>query len=77
MIRSADRYVNKKQPNQGGSRNRYVFRVSKGRYRLYKTTDKASDGWDKTGPTNPSKNKVHAKYRGLVSWYEDNYLLLG
>lgn len=73
LVNSIDRQAAKDKPQRGGSRKRYLFKDQRGGFRLYKSSDYGSDGWDKTGPTHPEVNKVDVKYRSLVTWYCDNY----
>jgi hypothetical protein len=74
------RQANRAIPERGGSRNRYLFRTAdgrapsrQGRFRLYKSSDAAHDGEDKTGPTHPDPANVDAPHHHLISWYEDVY----
>ena len=72
LVNSVDRMADKKQPQRGGSRNRYLVQ-SGDRYRLYKRADTCSDAWDKTGPTHPARENVTQGFLPLIDWYESNY----
>jgi hypothetical protein len=38
-----------------------------------KRGDSQYDGWDKTGPLYPQKNKIDPQYHYLVDWYINHY----
>jgi len=75
LVASEDRQADKANPQRGGSRNRYLSRASDGRFRLYKKSDEAHDGFDKTGPTHPPVDSLPDEYKYLVSWYENEHFL--
>jgi len=75
LVASEDRQADKANPQRGGSRNRYLSRASDGRFRLYKKSDEAHDGFDKTGSTHPPVDSLPDEYKHLVSWYENEYFL--
>ncbi len=74
LVSSVDRQADKNNPQRGGSRNRYLFKETNGKFRLYKETDKVHDGWEKTGPTCPEADDLLKEYQHLVTWYENEYL---
>ena len=73
LVASEDRQADKANPQRGGSCNRYLSRESDGTFRLYKKSDEARDGFDKTGPTHPSVNLLPDEYKHLVDWYKNEY----
>ena len=74
LVNSVDRQADAKNPERGGSRNRYLSRDDQGQYRLYKAGDRNSDAWEKTGPTCPSTENVPSQFHDLISWYQSEYL---
>lgn len=73
LVASEDRQADKNNPQRGGSRNRYLSREIDGTFRLYKKSDEAHDGFDKTGPTHPSVDSLPDEYKHLVDWYKKEY----
>ena len=74
LVNSEDRQADRRNPQQGGSRNRYLVKVNSGSFRLYKLGDNLSDAWDKTGPTHPDIESLDDEYRYLVTWYQNEYI---
>lgn len=72
-VNSEDRQADRADPSRGGSRNRYLVRAETGGYRLYKNSDTASHGWEKSGPTDPHPRNVDSEYAHLLTWYEHEY----
>jgi hypothetical protein len=72
LVNSEDRQADKSNPSRGGSRNRYLAKADRG-YRLYKSRDRDSDAWDKTGPTHPDPNNLNPEFIYLVDWYQTDY----
>ena len=80
LVSFEDRQADRNDPRRGGSRNRYLFRTSDGRlpsrdgrFRLYKTADRAHDGNEKDGPMQPDPQNLPEEYRYLINWYEADY----
>lgn len=73
LANSIDRQANPKNYREGGSRNRYLVKDEKNRFRLYKQSDGPSDGFEKDGPCCPQKNRVGAEFNYLIMWYWSKY----
>jgi hypothetical protein len=80
LVSFEDRQADRMNPSRGGNRKRYLFRTSDGvnpseggDFRLYCRDDSPHDGWDKTGPTCPSKEHIDKQYLYLLNWYMDQY----
>ena len=52
--------------------HRKLYRVSRGRYRLYRDGDYCNPG-RKHGPKEPHASKVPDRYRDLLDWYREEY----
>lgn len=80
LVSWEDRMRSVKNPNIGGSRNRYLFKTvdgihptSNGNFRLYKISDTQYDGSGKTGKTHPEITDIPDAYHYLIEWYQELY----
>ena len=73
LVNSVDRQANPKNNREGGSRNRYLVKDEKNRFRLYKRSDSSSDGVEKDGPCCPLRDQVGTEFNFLITWYWSNY----
>ena len=58
--------------NAQPSDHRKLYRVSRGRYRLYRKGDYYNQG-RKQGPEEPGIEKLPDKYKHLIKWYHEEY----
>ena len=73
LVNSVDRQANPKNYREGGSRNRYLVKDEKNRFRLYKRSDSSLDGFEKDGPCCPTRDKVGPEFDYLIKWYWSKY----